>query len=429
MSKASKYRVLMFGWEFAPLIAGGLGVVCKAITTSLVDTYNTEVTYVLPKIPEQIGLSYHGVHFRSAGLDKLSNLNIHEIESSLASAYIAPEHYDLLNFLKEIDVANPALAKITGREIYGKNLLLEVERYAVQAEKISRQEDFDVIHNHDWMTADAAIAAKEASGKPMVMHIHATEYERTLGHPNPAIFAKELAGMQAADKIIAVSQTTKDRIVANYGIDAGKIVVVHNALERVEGKFGPIAKSIYKDDKVVLFLARLTAMKGANYLLEAAAHVLKHMPKTKFLFVGAGELLESLIEQSVDLGIANKVTFTGFLAHDQVDQVYRRADVFIMPSVAEPFGITPLEAIKNGTPVILSKQSGASEVLQNVLKVDFWDTQELANKIIAVLKHGVLAEELTNNSKRDLEQLSWDDQTKKILDVYSQLKQNLKLNS
>ncbi len=442
-SSTERYKVLMLGWEFAPIIAGGLGVVCKGLTGALVKR-KADITYVLPRIPDDVQLQIDGISFTSANVEE-DSLRFLGVDSRLSSPYLSADTFNLATDLADKPNTNPArqtniaapqdkgraTRSTSNKKIYGEDLLSEVDSYAQKViESVTNIEDYDIIHNHDWMTAPAAVRAKELTGKPMVMHVHATEIERTVGHPNPAIFAKELAGMEAADTIIAVSELTKQRIVDNYGIEASKILVVHNAVERLESNFGPIAKSLYKDDQIVLFLARLTAMKGANYLLEAANKVLKHLPKTKFLFVGAGELLEDLIERSVDLNISHKVTFTGFLPHDQVDRAYRAASVFVMPSIAEPFGITPLEAIKNGTPVIISKQSGVSEVLKNVLKVDFWDVDELANKLIAVLKYGVLAEELSNNSKLDLENISWDIQGKKVIEIYSQLKhnQNLRFN-
>lgn len=424
-------KILMFGWEFSPLIAGGLGVVCRDISKSLTGINNTHITYVLPRIPENTDFALSGVRFKNADLD---NVEIKVIESVMGSPYAGVDskfkESDLINLqLKNVKYQQKVSKKSTNKgkqkkEIYNINLLKEVDAYADRAEKLAQDEDFDIVHNHDWMTAPAAVKVKERTGKPMIMHVHATEVDRTLGNPNPQIYEKEVFGMQNADKIIAVSNRTKDKIVKNYGIDPKKVEVVHNAIEQVESKYGPIAKSIYKDDKIVLFLARLTAMKGANYLLEAAPKVLKHLPKTKFVFVGRGELMEELIEMSVELGISHKVTFTGFLPHDQVDRAYSSAHAFVMPSVAEPFGITPLEAIKNGTPVIISKQSGVSEVLQNVLKVDFWDVDEMANKLIAILKYGVLAEELVNNSKKDLQRLTWNRQTKQIFDIYQELTDN-----
>lgn len=412
----------MFGWEFAPLIAGGLGVVCRALSTSLA-SQDQQIAYVLPRIPDKVGFTYEGIRFRAADVSETAGLTLHHVDGVPISAYSSFNDPANRIYITAEAEGNPALAAAAGRPLYGEDLLHEVEVYREKANEIAAEEDFDVIHNHDWMTVPAAIEAKESSHKPLVMHVHATEYERTLGNPHPDIFNLELKGMEAADTIIAVSELTKERIVANYGIKAEKIVVIHNAIEQVERRFGPIAKSTYRDDRIVLFLARLTAMKGADYLLEAAAKVLPVLPNTKFLFVGAGELLPKLVERSAELGIAHKVTFTGFLPHDQVDRVYRHADVFVMPSVAEPFGITPLEAIRNGTPVIISKQSGASEVLQNVLKVDFWDVEALADKLLAVLRYGVLADELISNSRRDLENLTWDKQSQKVIAVYESLAQ------
>ncbi|MFW5702825.1 MAG: glycosyltransferase family 4 protein [Candidatus Dojkabacteria bacterium] len=423
-----RLRVFMLGWEFSPLIAGGLGVVAKSLTERLSGTHGTDVTYVLPRIPSGTKFNFPGIKFKDASGAKPSRIRFLEVEAGLVSPYFSPEinkqeHFSSADSSSLLDGSSDPK-----KDIYSEDLMQEIDAYARKSLTYAKKSKHDIVHNHDWMTAPAAEAASTATKKPMLMHIHSTEYERTIGNPNQDIFNIERRGMAKADCIIAVSQKTKERIVANYGISSDKIKVVHNAVEITENKYGEIAKAIHKDDNVVLFLARLTAMKGANYLLEAAPKVLKHQPKTKFVFIGKGELGEQLIEQSVGLGIANKVTFTGFLPHEQVDRAYRLADVFIMPSVAEPFGITPLEAIKNGTPVILSKQSGVSEVLQNVLKVDFWDTDELANKIIAILKHGVLAEELANNSRRDLSNISWDEQSRQVFEIYKDITNKYKFN-
>ncbi len=432
-----KHKVLMLGWEFAPHIAGGLGVVCRDITVNLAKNNDTQVTYVLPQLPSNFdigGNSGTSAQYRVIG----TNVKFLPISSNIISPY-----YSVIPGANASDsVQNSSASQInlhsegshnknasntTSTPLYSNHIKRDVEQYVYGVVKSSQNEDYNIIHNHDWMTAPAAIELKNITGKPMVMHVHATEMDRTLNRPNDYIFNIELEGFKAADRIIAVSEKTKEKILENYdGIDPSKIIVVHNAIERVEAKYGPIGKALYSDDKVVLFLARLTAMKGADFLLRAAKLVLEKIPNTKFLFVGAGELLEPLVELSVELDIAHKISFTGFLQHNQVDQAYQAADVFVMPSVAEPFGITPLEAIKNGTPVTLSKQAGVSEVLKNVLKVDFWDIDEMANMLVAVLRHGVLADELVNNSKRDLEELSWDKQTAMIKDIYHSLPRTLK---
>ncbi len=408
-------KVLMFGWEYAPIVSGGLGVVCRSLSQHLAK-HNARITFVLPKIPRKMDVDYL----------RLVNAEDEEIDESLLKYYELPAF--LTPYLTEKDFQKfSSLWKknnmtVVDEEIYGLNLFEEVARYAVRAYKLAKTIDHDVIHAHDWMTFKAAINAKKVSGKPLVVHIHATEYERTAGNPNPMIYDYEKEGMVAADEIIAVSEKTKEKIVAHYGIDPNKIEVVHNAVD-VPNNF---SFEVNEDDpdkpyKLVLFLARMAPSKGADYLLRAAAKVLKKMSDVKFVFVGKGGMLDDMIDLSIDLGITKNVIFTGFLNHDQVDQAYRQADLFVMPSVAEPFGITALEAIRNGTPVLMSKQSGASEVIQNCLKVDFWDVDEMANKILAVLSHGTLAETLQVNGIRDLERITWDSQSQRVLDIYQRL--------
>jgi glycosyltransferase involved in cell wall biosynthesis len=357
---------------------------------------------------------------------RLVNAEDEEIDETLLKFYELPAFLTPYLTEKEFQQYSSLWKKkhtsVVDEEIYGWNLFEEVARYAVRAYKLAQTIDHDIIHAHDWMTFKAAINAKKVSGKPLVVHIHATEYERTAGNPNPMIYEYEKEGMLAADEIIAVSEKTKEKIVAHYGIDPNKIEVVHNAVD-VPNNF---SFEVNEDDpdkpyKLVLFLARMAPSKGADYLLRAAAKVLKKMSDVKFVFVGKGGMLDDMIDLSIDLGITKNVIFTGFLNHDQVDQAYRQADLFVMPSVAEPFGITALEAIRNGTPVLMSKQSGASEVIQNCLKVDFWDIDEMANKILAVLSHGTLADTLKVNGIRDLERITWDSQSQRVLDIYQRL--------
>jgi len=227
-------------------------------------------------------------------------------------------------------------------------------------------------------------------------------------------------GLEYADRVIAVSNKTKDTLVKLYGIDEGKIHVVHNAVEHRTEKGAQLLDE-KKEDKIVLFLGRLSIQKGADYLLKAAKRALEIMEKIKFVFVGDGDMLRDLIDLSIELGISDKIVFTGWLTNSEVDRAYRYADLFVMPSVSEPFGITALEAIRNGTPVIMSKQSGASEVITHALKVDFWDVDEMANEILAVLKHTALAKTLTEGGLRDLERINWDKQSDKVIDIYKQL--------
>lgn len=407
-----KMKVLMFGWEYAPIVSGGLGVVCRDLSQSL-SHKGIQITFVLPKLPRPITVDY--LRLINAAENEVDEELIKHIEvNAMLTPYIDMKGFDEMNAWKRRKLSD------FDTEIYGLNLFDEVIRYAAKAYQIARDTKHDIIHAHDWMTFKAAINAKKVSRKPLVVHIHATEVERTAGSPNPLIFQYEQEGMQQADKVIAVSDKTRQIIINYYGINPGKVEVVHNAVakELSETKQTVLPKRPYK---TVLFLARMAASKGADYLLKAAAKVLTKYQDVKFVFVGKGSMLEDLIDLSIDLGISKNVIFAGFLNHEEVDLAYKTADLFVMPSVTEPFGITALEAIRNGTPVLMSKQSGASEVVKNCLKVDFWDVDEMANKILAVLLHGPLAEQLVNNGYHDLQQMDWDTQGQKVIEVYNHL--------
>ncbi len=426
-------RVLMFGWEYPPAYSGGMGIVTRSIVQNL-KQHNVDVVLVLPKVPRPItGTEF--VKLVNASkltqkIDHTTNIETHpEIKNilvnTLLSPYISEQEYK--QKIEQLKIKNliPGLntnCDDSGGELYGKDLLAEVHRYAHKAHFVAKENNHDIIHTHDWMTAQAGIAAKNSSGKPLVVHIHATEFDRTGGNPSQAIYDMERGGMENADRVIAVSQLTKNKIIENYGISPDKIQVVHNAVDKIPGAT-KLGKTIKRTDKIVLFLGRLTMQKGAEFLLNAAAEVLKHKKRVKFVFIGKGDLLDTLIQRSTSLGIQKKVIFAGFLTHSEVDRAYQNADVFVMPSVSEPFGITPLEAIKNGTPVIISKQSGVSEVIKHALKVDFWDTHELANQILSVLKYPQLNSELKENSNKELDKINWLKQSEKIVDVYKNILQ------
>jgi len=259
----------------------------------------------------------------------------------------------------------------------------------VLAKFIAREEEHDIIHAHDWMTYQAAINAKKTSKKPLVVHLHATEFDRTGGNPDPRISHVEWQGLKEADKVITNSNYSKENIITHYKIPADKIDVVHWGIDDAE-----IPKYDVKKDKTVLFLGRMTIQKGPDYFIEVAKKVLDYEPHTKFIVVGDGDMLPKIINRTAELDIADKVTFTGALAGDDVHKAFQTADLYVMPSVSEPFGLVALESLKNGTPILISKQSGVSEVIKNALKTDFWDLNEMTNKIVAVLRHQALQEEL-----------------------------------
>jgi len=305
----------------------------------------------------------------------------------------------------------------TGSGGYSSDLFADAQRYARLASALAVHEDFDVIHAHDWLTYHAGIAVRALTGKPLVCHIHATEFDRSGEHINQGVYDIERAGMHAADRVVAVSRLTKAIVHTRYGVPDEKIDVVYNGVEQHEAQ--PVeGAAIEKDERIVLFLGRITMQKGPEYFIRAAKRVLEIEDKVKFVVAGSGDMAVRMIEDAAKLGIGHKVLFTGFLRGRDVDRVYAMADCYVMPSVSEPFGIAPLEAMRNDTPVIVSKQSGVAEVLTHALKVDFWDIDEMANKIVAVLRYPPLGSTLREHGRFELRGLSWDGAAEKCVRVY-----------
>lgn len=390
----------MFGWEFPPYHQGGLGTACYGLAKSLSDK-GAKITFVLPKSNDN---SNSFVNILSP------NIKINDVDS-LLTAYLTSEEYQ--EILKNNSQPN----------LYGKTLFKEVERFTDSAGEYAKV-PHEVIHAHDWMTFKAGIKAKKKSKKPLVVHVHATEFDRTGGNNiNQHVYRIEKYGMKQADKIIAVSNYTKNMIIKHYGINPNKITVVHNGVIDEEEIKEEIKKPF---DNIVLFLGRITLQKGPDYFLEAAKKVLDFIPNTKFIIAGSGDMEKKIIQRTVELGISEHVLFTGFLRGKDIERAYKMADVYVMPSVSEPFGITALEAIKNNVPVIISKQSGVSEVINHCLKVDFWDIKELANNIVSILKHKELKQTLKINSMKEVNEVNWDRAAEKIQVVYNELTQRRK---
>lgn len=399
----------MYGWEFPPIQSGGLGVACQGIVEGLIGQ-NHEVFLVLPKTNPAMQM-YDPESFNvlsaseSGGMVEVSN-----IETSLYSPYATSET-EFKKYIKQIK------QKREPDVIYGKNILEEVQRYAMQAAVHANQVKHDVIHSHDWLTAEAGIQAKKLSGQPLVMQVHATEFDRSGENPNQQVYDLERRGMEKADRVIAVSNYTKSILIKHYGIEEWKIDVVHNA---VRPNFESYQKThrIENKDKVVLFLGRMTMQKGPDYFLKMAKKVLNHMPNVKFVMAGDGDMMEKVIKMSIELGIERNVLFSGFLKGEDIARAYAEADLYVMPSISEPFGITPLEAIRQGTPVLISKQSGISEVIRSALRVDFWDINAMAEKVVGALKYPALSKVLQENSKKELAEMSWHKQAGEITKAY-----------
>ncbi|HSS45594.1 MAG TPA: glycosyltransferase family 4 protein, partial [Thermoanaerobaculia bacterium] len=301
---------------------------------------------------------------------------------------------------------------------YGPNLGTEVLRYAEVAGRIARRERFDVIHAHDWLTYLAGLEARRSSGKPLAVHVHATEFDRSGGGSNGFVSDIERLGLTSADRVIAVSHYTAQVVTQAYGAPPERLRVVHNAIDPKEtvGDW-----TVEEGDPLVLFAGRITWQKGPEYFVEAAARVVREIPNVKFAVAGSGDQMRSMIERVAAYGIGRSFLFTGFLSPSELDRLYARADVYVMPSVSEPFGLTALEALQHGTPVIVSKSAGVSEVVRNVLRVDFWDVEGLASNILSVLLFPPLREALSSGGRADVRRLSWVESAEKCLAVYREM--------
>jgi glycosyltransferase involved in cell wall biosynthesis len=473
-------RILMLGWEFPPFIAGGLGVACYGLTKAL-DRLGHQVIFILPKPVDRSHSSHvrmlsplsiasrlvsSGVVGAASGVDLLDDAGqpligfqhatFRGVPASFSSPYPG---FDPANFVKltaghpselaQLGVPTPSEPGVLGAGDahtanpfpvasgapsasgfiptggggggagvgYGMDLVGDSERYARLVVALTRRETFDVIHAHDWLTYPAGIALAKVSGKPLIVQVHSTEFDRAGNNVNQRVYDIERAGMHAADRVVAVSQFTKSICVRRYAVPPSKIDVVYNGIEREETQ-PPPGTRIESSDKIVLFLGRITMQKGPEYFIAAAKRVLEKYENVKFVLAGSGDMALRMIELAANMGIGHKVLFTGFLRGRDVDRVFRMADCYVMPSVSEPFGLAALEAISHDVPVILSKTSGASEVLTHVLKVDFWDIDEMANKILAVLRYPPLSQTLRQHGAFDLHRLTWEGAAERCVQSY-----------
>ncbi|MEG2319518.1 MAG: glycosyltransferase family 4 protein, partial [Mucinivorans sp.] len=305
---------------------------------------------------------------------------------------------------------------------YGPTLMEEVARYAVVAAQVAKELEgqFDIIHAHDWLTYYAGIAAKRVSGKPLVVHMHATEFDRSGENINTVVYNIERTGMMAADRVIAVSNMTRQTVIEKHGIPADKVFTVHNGvLFKVNKEGQDVERGL--DDKIVTFLGRITYQKGPDYFVEAAAKVLKRVPNVRFVMAGSGDMLNHVIRRVAKLGIADRFHFTGFLKGDDVQKMFALSDIYIMPSVSEPFGISPLEAMRSNVPCIISKQSGVAEVLDYAVKVDYWDVDAMADAIYGLLTYPSAAKMFRDKGLEEVNTLKWDGAATKLIEIYRTL--------
>jgi glycogen(starch) synthase len=425
---SNRPKVLMLGWEFPPLINGGLGVACYGLAKEL--SKITDLSIILPKADPNFILQ----NTETIGLNNFDIENLKISSSSRAYTFLNDVDFVNANLLpyqvKEIELFEKKYATTdvtqlksklrTDLDVFNTNDLYDgavgerVYNFAKIATLLAVQKDFDVIHAHDWMTFVAGMEIKAMTGKPLVLHIHSLEIDRNSPESKGWVYQIEKSAMEYADAIIPVSFYTGHMIQTHYGISSEKIFPVHNGIEQVQA----FRSESSLPEKVVLFLGRLTGQKGPEYFFETAAKVLEFMPNVRFVMAGSGNMMKGLIEMGAYKHLGNRFHFTGFLTSDKVRQLYSIADVYVMPSVSEPFGLSALEAAQFGVPCVISKQSGVAEVLPSALKADFWDIEKMASNIISILKYKGLRDQLVKDAYHDLSKISWSNSAKHIVDIY-----------
>ncbi|NJO89845.1 MAG: glycosyltransferase [Chloroflexia bacterium] len=478
-------KVLMFGWEFPPHITGGLGTACYGLTKALSVYDDLQVIFVVPKAygdedksvasfvnAEDVAVDQLTIHEKhqftkekrfdtstkvqqfidqSLSEDALEKIKFIEI-ASLLQPYISPDEFEK-QFTEKLEAEDTIKVKddgtivfiINGQEVevhvpsllrqssenkvkfsfsgsYGYSLITEVSNYALVAAELAKNEEFDIIHAHDWLTFPSGVAAKQMSGKKLVVHVHATEFDRSGEHVNQVVYDIERYGIQNADLIITVSNLTRETVINKYGADPDKVIVVHNGVLPKEEVQHLYSKKV--QEKVVTFLGRITFQKGPEYFIEAAYKVLQKTQDVKFVMAGSGDLLYKMIKRAAELKIADKFHFTNFLKGKDVDHMFSISDVYVMPSVSEPFGISPLEAMRSNVPVIISKQSGVAEVLKHAIKVDFWDIDAIADSIYGLISYDGLSKMFRRLGKQEVENIKWDNAAGKIKELYTNLLSN-----
>jgi len=427
-------KILMLGWEFPPFFAGGVGMVCYEIAKEISTRHNNLfIEYVMPIGPKNKHFSNNfNINSTFVSIEEIkliskklgietNNFNLTKIQSNISfydsfSSY--EKRLELLKF-NYLFGENINLSLTRNKfNLYGSNLLEEIYIFSQKVYEKYKNFDFDIIHAHDWTTILAGIRLKKETGKPFILHVHITEFDKNAGnYGDPRIIEIEKLGFNNADKIICVSEFTKNRLISNYGINENKITIIHNG--GISELKAEIKQKNNKKEKIVLFTGRITQQKGVEYFIRTAKKVLQYYKNVKFVIAGTGDQLNSMIELSKELGIEEKIFFHGFYNRDEADMLFSKADVFVMPSVSEPFGIVPLEAVAKGTPTIISKQSGVSEVLNNCFKIDFWDINKMSEKIISLLKYESLNDEMRILANKEYSYLLWNEPVNKMIKLYN----------
>lgn len=416
-------KALMFGWEFPPHILGGLGTASFGLTRGMAMQNDMDITFVIPKpygdedqsFLKIIGACNVPVNWRDVNYDRVKRKIGNTMDPEL---YYKLRDHIYADF-SSVYTNELGCIGFSGR--YPDNLLEEINNYSICAGVIARTMDFDVIHSHDWLTYPAGIHAKMVTGKPLVIHVHATDFDRSRGNVNPQVFAIEKNGMDYADHIITVSNLTRDTVINKYHVDPRKVTTVHNAVEPVSKEIQNIMPNKNPKEKVVTFLGRITMQKGPEYFVEAAARVLQRSKNIRFVMAGSGDKMVEMIDLAARRKIADRFHFTGFLKGKQVYEMLKSSDVYVMPSVSEPFGISPLEAMQVSVPTIISKQSGCAEILMNAIKLDYWDIDGMADAIYSICTYPDMAEFLQKEGKKEVDNIKWEYAGNRVRAIYDKV--------
>jgi glycosyltransferase involved in cell wall biosynthesis len=416
-------KALMYGWEFPPHILGGLGTASYGLTRGMALQPDMDITFAIPKPWGDEDRSF---------LDIIGVNSVPVVWRDVQWDYVKSRIGKLMNPQKYYDYRDHIYADFSYRYIndlgciefsgrYPENLLEEINNYSIVAGVIARAEQFDIIHAHDWLTYPAGIHSKHVSGKPLVIHVHATDYDRSRGNVNPDVYRIEKNGMNNADHIITVSNLTRQTVIEKYHQDPAKVTTVHNAVEPLSSEILAIENKKGVKDKVITFLGRITMQKGPEYFVEAAAKVLSKAPDARFVMAGSGDMMDQMINLVAARDIADRFHFTGFMKGKQVYEVLKASDVYVMPSVSEPFGISPLEAMQCGVPSIISKQSGCAEILDYAIKVDYWDIEAMADYMYSIITYPGMYQFLKEEGKTEVDNIKWEYAGQKVRHIYDQL--------
>lgn len=428
MLQREKPKVLMLGWEFPPVINGGLGVACHDLCIAMSE-YAT-VTMIIPKSNPD----FHVKNLELIGLNNidartLKNIthikeysqleNVHFIETNLNPYYNSgieeKNSVDIKSkYINDIEVGGETFTVFNIDDLYGGDVIEKVQVFGKLAARLAKTLDFDIIHAHDWMTMIAGMEIKAVTGKPLVMHIHSLEVDRGGPHSKGWVYQMEKRGMETADLLMPVSNFTADIICEHYHIPRNKIFPIHNGIRAVT----PFKGERQFTERMVLFVGRLTRQKGPEFFLEIASRVLEHVPDVRFVMAGQGDSFQNVVDKSAMKHIGNRFHLTGFLTLDKVRHLLSTADVYCMPSVSEPFGLSAVEAAQFGVPVVISKQSGVAEVLHGSLKFDYWDINKAAEYIVALLQNDVLFKKVVEDADKDLLSISWENSARKVMEGY-----------